>query len=94
MYGCPLPFEVQLEHSGESSCYSLESFHKLLVESTEAHKLSNFMDGHWSRPPSDYLDLIGVHVYCISNDDVSAKRNSLLKELQFINAGRHLVLLQ
>ena len=73
VHGCPLAFEVSLEHSGESSCCSLESFDKMLIESTETDRLSNSMDSGGRRPTSDDLDLLRVPVYFIFVYDVSAK---------------------
>ena len=80
MHGCPLPFEICFKHCVERSRYSLEFFDKLLVKSTQPHKLSNFMDGGQSRPTLNDLDLFEVYVYSIFIDDVSAKRNSRLEE--------------
>ena len=76
MHSSPLSFEICFEHRGARSSYNLESFDKLLVQSTETDKLSNFMDGGLSRPTLNSLDVSGVHVYSILINDVSAKRNS------------------
>ena len=91
VHGCPLPFEVCLEHNGEKSCHCLESFDKLLAKSTETNKMSKFMSGGQSRPTSDDLDLLRVRVYSVLINDVSAKSKSWLQERRVLDAGKQLV---
>ena len=50
MYDCRLRFEICFKHRGKRSCYSPESFDKLLVKSTQPDKMTNFMDGGRRRP--------------------------------------------
>ena len=91
MHGCPLPLEVCFEHRGQRGRNSLESFDKLLVKCTQPDNPSNFMKGGWRRPISNDLDLLGIHVYSVIIDDVSAKGYSSPEERSFIDAGNQFV---
>ena len=92
MYGCPLPLEVCVKLCGQRGCDSLKPFDKVLVKSTQPDKVSNFMNRSRRRPTSNDLDLSGVHVYCISDDDVSPDSYSTLEKRGFIDAGKQPVL--
>ena len=80
VHSCAIPLDVCFKHCGHRCRYGLKSFDKLLVNSTQPDKLSNFMDGGRRRPTSNDVDLFGVHVCCIFIDDVSAKGYSGLEE--------------
>ena len=73
VYSRLLPLKVCFKHRGERGRYSLDSFKKLLVKSTQPDKFSNFMEGGRRKSCSNDLDLLRIHVYSIFPDDVSAK---------------------
>ena len=88
MQSCPLPLEICLKHCGQRGCDSLEPFDKVLVKFTQPVELSNFMNRGPRRPASNDLHLVGVHVYSVSIDDVSAEGYSTVEECGFIDAGK------
>ena len=80
--------KICLKHRGQRGCDTLEPLDKLLGKTTQPDKLSNFMNRGGRRPTSNDLDLFGVHVYCVSIDDVAAEGYSTLEESGFIDAGK------